>query len=225
LILGPCTVSGAAADALVRGYRDEDDERRFVCLHAAHPARGLFYEFDWTAHRAAAVAAPTPDAWALVPDELVDIAKVERVTQRTAERARGVKRTGVRSPSKRARGDAPMDVDESNDDGSPADAYDPGRNGGSSDDEPMDAAEADVPQTPSRRGRGRPRGGGTPRKPPTTPSRRGRALAAPTPHSKAALRARRTALTVRPPPPQLAQAHSAALASCVCTAGSRVRAR
>jgi origin recognition complex subunit 1 len=168
-------------------------------------------------------------------------AKREKAKQKSkkVKVARNLRGDGE-SPTKRRRvvrddNETLMDVEESSDEGPAEDVYDPGRDSEASSDEMMDAElseqddvspEDDLddddlePRTPSKR-RGRPRVDGTPRTPRTprhrgggaasTPSRRGRKLAAPTPHSKAALRARKRSIAVRPPPPQLSREHYRAL--------------
>ncbi|KAH9916185.1 P-loop containing nucleoside triphosphate hydrolase protein [Amylocystis lapponica] len=203
-IISSCTVSSAhPADAPKLATRGKgrskmtvqaSDVPVFFCQFAIDPKRGIFYEFAWETFRQEALesspdSAPGGAEWnhALAWD--VRVAK-EITTERAA---------GPSTPRKRARtepkrvahaGDSSIDVAEVQAliDASDAESRPPSDAATEQDDEAAPAP----PTTPASAG-----ASATPR-PPARPA----ALAEPTPHSKAALRARkRTALAVRPPPP------------------------
>lgn len=166
--------------------------------------RGLYYAIDWDSFRLQALAHhslhPEEAEW---PADDVWVVKANAMASSST-------RDGAPGPRKKRRVED-EDRSESSDDASGDEFEAPLKNESEDedeDDEDEDNVVAEVePRTPSRK---RKRAGTTtPRTPrrtgATTPRRRGRAkdasLAQPTPHSKAALRARKkTALAVRPPP-------------------------
>jgi origin recognition complex subunit 1 len=231
-VIGHCVISSQHEDAINALFEDDDyDEDKFVCFYAANTARGLYYDFNWSEFHRQALSSEgtTGDSWTLEPAEMAHSDRKQGKDKKGKRRRKFIKtrKDGdvPRTPRRRkvtTDGDVDMEVDESSDDVPDEETYNPESDTGSSADEPMEASEEEdtirsdgedvmeEPKTPSkRRKQGAPR---TPRRRevPTTPSRRGRRLAAPTPHSKAALRARKRSIAVRPPP-QLSQEHYKAL--------------
>lgn len=211
---------------------------RFICRSAVNPQRGLFYEFTWEAHREHAKAAPPGDwsRWEVgvsntvpeTPKPKNRIAKKRKADSESEDEesdsslpspskrlkpARKAPKRG-RPPAKKPRTKAIREDDEfepehsrSSPSGSsthPSDASD------LESDAPVEPADSDfeldddLPKTPSKRKRGGQMSATT-----TPRHKRIRNLAMPTPHSKAALRARRkkAALVVKPPPPELNEEH------------------
>ena len=190
---------------------------RFVCKSAVDTQRGLFYEFGWEAHQDHGKASP-PGDWSRWT---VSIAKDQGADADTeldgdspapgpSKRQRRVRKAPARgrSPKKKARTKATFDDEE----------FEPELSGSFAcpSDAPSTNADAvvepegldldlhdDPPKTPSKRKRAQTSATTTPR------HKRVRNLAAPTPHSKAALRARRKKLPldVMPPPPEKNDEH------------------
>lgn len=210
---------------------------RFVCRLAVDPQRGLFYEFVWEAHWEHAKAAPPGDwsRWVVGVNDIVpETPKPKaRIIKKRKLGTDSESDTSLASPSKRpkparkapARGKAPTKKKPrtktiiEDEEFEPEPSRSPSPSGSSA--HPSDASDSDsdadvepedsnlgtyddIPRTPSKRKRG----GQTSAT--TTPChRRVRTLAMPTPHSKAALRARRKQahLVVRPPPPEMNEEH------------------
>ena len=160
-------------------------ERTFCCRQAVHPKRGLYFAFNWEQHRQYALGRDL-DAWRIIPDAIVP--KTPRKRQRIL---RAIPEEGE-------------EREESKDDEEYREPTQPVEDSDEEDQAIPDEEETlitEIPQTPSRKRK----------RAPSTPRRRraianGATLAAPTPHSKAALRARanRKRMTVRPPPPDRA---------------------
>lgn len=209
---------------------------RFVCRLAVDTQRGLFYEFVLEAHREHAKAAP-PGDWTrwevgvsnVVPETPKLKTRIAKKRKLDTDSGEDESDASLQSPSKRprrarkapTRAKAPtknkprtkaITEDKefepnlsrsSSPSGSSAHPSDPSDADSDANIEP-EGSDLDVPRTPSRRKRG----GQTSAM--TTPRhKRVRTLAMPTPHSKAALRARRkmTSLVVKPPPPELNEEH------------------
>lgn len=212
---------------------------RFVCRSAVNPQRGLFYEFAWEAHRGHAMIAPPGDwsRWEVgvsnvvpeTPKPKTRIFKKRRVgTESEGEESD----SSLASPSKRPRlarkpptrtrplAKKPRTKTILEDEGFEPEPSGPSSPSGSSA-HPTDASDTesdapqeptgsdlelddDIPKTPSKRKRsGMTSATTTPR------HKRIRNLAMPTPHSKAALKARRKKVTmiVKPPPPGMDEEH------------------
>ena len=212
---------------------------RFVCRSAVDPQRGLFYEFTWEAHREHARAAPPGDwlRWAVgvsnvVPETPRPKTRIARKRKADTESEGEESDSSLPSPSKRpklarkapTRGRPPakkprtkaiLEDEEfkpepsrfSSPSGSSAHPTDASDTESDVPKKPADSdldLDDDVPKTPSKRKRG----GQTSAM--TTPRhKRIRNLAMPTPHSKAALRARRkkASMVVKPPPPEVDEEH------------------
>ena len=211
----------------------------FVCRSAVNPLRGLFYEFTWEVHREHAKAAPPGDwsRWEVgVSNAIPETPKPK--TRIAKKRKVDIKSEGedsdssLPSPSKRpkparkalTRGrpparkkprtktiledefepEASRSSSPSGSSAHPSDASD------TESDAPGEAVgsdfevDDDVPKTPSKRKRGGQTSATT-----TPRHKRIRNLAMPTPHSKAALRARRkkASTVVKPPPPEIDEEH------------------
>ena len=181
-----------STSSLVDGLRAMDFDnspypldRTFCCRFAINNVRGLYYAFLWKPHQDMALAVKSEhgsgDSWNVLPDDVVP--KTPR-KKRRLHRIREESEDDVDG----AAGDENYRDEEVAVDSDDGDEGEP-------EDEEQDPDEA-IPRTPSRKRK----------RAPSTPRRRrtkGTTLAAPTPHSKAALRARakRKHLTVRPPPP------------------------
>ena len=228
----PLTSRGAADG---EGIPEVD---RFVCRSAVNPQRGLFYEFTWEAHREHAKAAPPGDwsRWEVgvsnaVPETPKPKTRISKKRKAVSESEGEESDSSLPSPSKRpklarkapARGRPPAKKKPrtkpflEDEEFQPEHSRPPSPSGSSA--HPSDAPDTesdapvepvgsefddDVPRTPSKRKRGG-RTSAT-----TTPRhKRIRNLAMPTPHSKAALRARRkkVPLVVKPPPPEMNEEH------------------
>ena len=212
---------------------------RFICRSAVNPQRGLFYEFTWEAHREHAKAAPPENwsRWEVgvsntVPETPKPKTRIAKKRKAESESEEEESDSSLPSPSKRpkpvrkapARGRPP--AKKSRTKAIPEDEeFEPERSKSSSPSgssaHPSDASDAesdapvepagsdfelddDVPKTPSKRKRGGQTSATT-----TPRHKRIRNLAMPTPHSKAALRARRkkALLVVKPPPPEMNEEH------------------
>lgn len=179
-----------------------EDYTSFYCRLALDSRKGIYYEFDWLHHRSAALAEPT--------EEQVSGRPWIVVTETSARKGR----RRPRAVGKEALSPADSDVDseyqestggdyDGDDDRLPSIAEDI-----ESEIEPRCAVVEDVSKTTPRKRR---RVTASPSKSTTTPRKpHTRRLAIPTPHSKAALRARarsRKAPVVRFPQPELKQEH------------------
>ena len=209
----------------------------FVCKSAVNPHRGLFYEFTWEAHREHAKAAPPGDwsRWELgvinavpeTPKPKTRIARKRKADSESEEESD----SPPPSPSKRpkparkapTRGGPPVKKKPrtktilEDEEFKPEPSRSPSPSGSSAhpseasdNDAPVEPADSDLdlyddgPKTPSKRKRGGQTSATT-----TPRHKRIRNLAMPTPHSKAALRARRkkAALVIKPPPPEIDEEH------------------
>ena len=209
----------------------------FVCRSAVNTLRGLFYEFTWEAHREHAKAAPPGDwtRWEVgvsdaVPETPRPKSRVSKKRKAESESEGEESDSSLPSPSKRpkparkapARARPPVKKKPrtktilEDEEFRPEPSRSPSPSGSSAhpsdaeSDTPIERAgsdfdpDDDVPKTPSKRKRGvRTSATTTPR------HKRIRNLAMPTPHSKAALRARRkkVPLVVNPPPPEMNEEH------------------
>lgn len=212
---------------------------RFICRSAVNPQRGLFYEFAWEAHRGHAIIAPPGDwsRWEVgvsnvVPETPKPKTRISKKRRADTESEREESDSSLASPSKRPRptrkapkrtrplAKKPRTKTILEDEG-----FEPELSGPSSPSRssahPTDASDTesdtprkpagsdfeldnDIMKTPSKRKRnGMTSATTTPR------HKRIRNLAMPTPHSKAALRARRKKATmvVKPPPPGMDEEH------------------
>ncbi|KAH8092620.1 P-loop containing nucleoside triphosphate hydrolase protein [Cristinia sonorae] len=164
-------------------------QRTYCCRLAVHPVRGLYYAFSWKDHRQQALEASSEwglaEPWIVVPEPVREPPLKKRRLQPIRERKEDSEDGG--SDLAEMSEDEYQEVEEALAESSESEGQDV------SDDEPS------VPRTPSRK---RKRAPSTPRTP-RTPSRKRTTKAAPTPHSKAALRARanRKRMAIRPPPP------------------------
>ncbi|KAG6334745.1 hypothetical protein ID866_4346 [Astraeus odoratus] len=188
-----------------KGLAPQEDEASFYCRFAMDWKRGFYYEFDWEHHRANALAQSIEEqasgrSW---------LVSTEAPTKRTAQMKR--RRLKVVAPSG-------SESDADSEFRGPPDGEEPGSDddelpsiieGAESETDVKSVVTDDLPKTPSKK---RKRTVASPSKSITTPRkpRTTTKLAAPTPHSKAALRARarsRKAPAVRVPPPDLTQEH------------------
>jgi len=230
--LWPSTSKGTVGG---EGIPDVD---RFVCRSAVDTLRGLFYEFTWEAHREHAKVAPPGDwsRWAVgvsntVPETPKPKTRISRKRKADTEPERDESESPPPSPSKRpkparkapTRGkpaakkprtktvleDEEFEPEPSRPSSPSGSSAHPTDASDTKSDIPEEPADSDfdldgVPKTPSKRGRGgRASAITTPR------HKRIRNLAMPTPHSKAALRARRkkASMVVKPPPPEIDEEH------------------
>ena len=167
----------------------------------------------------ASSAWPNEDIWTVKPAQEAARRRIYAESDDEDAGRRATKAKGRGSPRKRRRVDHESGVDsgdefqapppsgsedEDSSEGAPSED-DATSHRDPDDDEAEDPVSAALPQTPSRRGRGKRKRTvpPTPRTPKTPRGPRARTdKAQPTPHSKAALRKRKkTALAVRPPPP------------------------
>ncbi|KAG9316765.1 hypothetical protein JVU11DRAFT_2827 [Chiua virens] len=183
-------------------YR-QNDATLFYCRFALDSRKGLYYDFDWSQHRMRALSESGKDqssgrSWNVPVDS------PKQKTTRTPKRPR-LKKVVEDNESSTRDTDADYEYQglvEDDEDDLPttvADEWD------SEPDTHSVVLEDDVPKTPSRK---RKRTFGTPSK--STPRKsRSNKLAAPTPHSKVAIRKRnsRKGAVVRVPPPDLTQEH------------------
>jgi len=183
---------------------------RFVCKSAVDTQRGLFYEFGWEAHQDHGKASPPGDwsRWAVsiandqgadADTELVD----DSLPPSPLKRQKPVRDapTRGRPPKKKARTKATFDDEEFEPEPSGSSACPSNASGINTDtavepDLDLDLYD-DPPKTPSKRKRAQTSATTTPR------HKRVHNLAAPTPHSKAALRTRRKKLPLNGTPPPL----------------------
>lgn len=180
----------------------EKDPTTFYCRLAMEPRKGIYYEFDWEAHRSSALARPIEDQvsgkhWKVATQVLSRRQKRPAQTKR-----RRLGRTLEKDIHSQTESDAGSEFhdpvqsdDEDNENDIPSTIDD-----ADSETDIQSVKTDDPPKTPSRkRKRATITSTSTPRRPHTTK------LAAPTPHSKAALRARarsrKRAPAVRLPPP------------------------
>ena len=209
---------------------------RFICRSAVDPLRGLFYEFTWEAHREHAKAASPGDRsrWAVgvsnaVPETPRPKTRIARKRKADTEsegeesdfslpspskRPKSTRKAPTRGkpPAKRPRTKTILEDEEfepeplrpSSPSGSSAHPTDASGTESDLPKEPVDSDFDDIPKTPSKRKRdGRTSVTTTPR------HKRIYNVAMPTPHSKAALRARRkkALMVVKPPPPEIDEEH------------------
>ncbi|KAL4064591.1 P-loop containing nucleoside triphosphate hydrolase protein [Scleroderma citrinum] len=178
----------------------EEDPTTFYCRFAMDPRKGIYYEFDWETHRSSALACPVEDQvsgkqWTVTTEVHSERKRLAQTKRRRLRRTAETEGSDVGSEYH----------DPAHSDNGATDDLFSLVNDVDSEIDIKSVATDDTPKTPSRkRKRSAPsspsKGTTTPRKPRRTK------LAAPTPHSKAALRARarsRKAPAVRLPPPDL----------------------
>ncbi|KAF8323765.1 P-loop containing nucleoside triphosphate hydrolase protein [Clavulina sp. PMI_390] len=202
-ILAHCSVSNDPKDALDSEEDQPNDEHKFCCFYAIRAEKGVYYNFNWGFHREQALLASDgviarPSAWKLRPrDEDID----ETMTSPSKKRA---------SPTKRKRpddGDSDAASESSTEHSGDEFSLEAASSDSESDDDHgVDSDESSMsnrtPHTPRKRRRI-----GTTHSPskrddfdmentrifqtPSKPKQPSRAASvAPTPHSKAGLRAR-----------------------------------
>ena len=212
---------------------------RFVCRSAVNPQRGLFYEFIWEVHREHAKAAQPGDwsRWEvgvsnIVPETPKSKTRIAKRWQAELDSEDEGSDSSLPSPSKRPKParkaptrsrppakkkprtktileDEEFEPEHSRSPSPSGSSAHPSDAPDTESDSPAEPADSDfdpnddVPRTPSKRKRGQTSATTTPR------HKRIRNLAMPTPHSKAALRARRkkAPLVIRPPPPEMNEEH------------------
>jgi origin recognition complex subunit 1 len=161
----------------------------FFCVNAVDSRRGLYFELDWHAHRKRSLERAKEDGmewgsgapWAVAVEPLQ-----KHRTRTTSARVQEDAHTDSGAGS-----DGEYRDESASEPSDRADVLDPS------------STDSDFPRTPSKK---RKRSGST-----TSTPRRKRvapALAAPTPHSKRALRARARRPAMRAPPPEMAGAFS-----------------
>ncbi|KAF9227182.1 P-loop containing nucleoside triphosphate hydrolase protein [Gyrodon lividus] len=182
----------------------QDDITDFYCRLALDSRKGLYYKFDWKLHKAHALSESVE---AQTSGRSWNVA-VESPTRKRTKPQKRPKLKIVTEEDERSTRETDTDYeyqepidDDDDDEGAPSIATD------DPDSEPDfhgAILEDDLPKTPSRK---RKRTHSTPSK--STPRKpRATKLAAPTPHSKAAIRKRnRKGPTVRVPPPDLTREH------------------
>lgn len=174
----------------------------FYCRLAIESRSNIYYDFHWATHRQRALSGSNED---IAHGTCWHVAVEVPLSKRRAK-----KRTKLQDIAEESDDDSVRDRDYEYDEApsEPDDSLVPAAVDGSSDNETaLSEPTNDVPKTPSRK---RKRTSSTPKSTPkSTPSKkRGPGLAAPTPHSKAALRKRsRKAPAFRVPPPNLTQEH------------------
>ncbi|KAG1870761.1 P-loop containing nucleoside triphosphate hydrolase protein [Suillus subalutaceus] len=203
-ILSHCTISEAPQTAPTARKRSNwigataEENKLFYCRLAIESRSNIYYDFHWAAHKQQALGSSNED--------LANGTCWHVAVETTPSRRRTKKRTKLQDIAEES-GDDPVRDRDYEDDEPPSEPDDhliPSLVDDTSDNEttlsrPID----DIPKTPSRK---RKRALSTLK---STPSKkRALKLAAPTPHSKAALRKRsRKAPAVRVPPPNLTQEH------------------
>jgi len=186
----------------------EKDPTTFYCRLAMEPRKGIYYEFDWEAHRSSALVHPIEDQvsgnhWKVATQVLSRRQKRPAQTKR-----RRLGRTLEKEIQSQAESDAGSEYHDptQSDDEDTANDLPSITDGADSETDMQSVPTGDTPKTPSRkRKRATITSTSTPRRSRTTK------LAAPTPHSKAALRARarskRTPAVRLPPPDFQTQEH------------------
>lgn len=180
----------------MEAYKVEDapyeHDRTFCCRSAISSRHGLYYEFTWEEHRAEALATADEEygngtSWDLVPKEPVQPKKKEESGIGRKKRRLGPIREEDEEEAGSAIGDGEYRDEEVSVQSSDTEEAEVAAS------EEEEEEEEDLPRTPSRK---RKRAPSTPRR------KRTNTLAAPTPHSKAALKARanRKRIAVRPLP-------------------------
>jgi len=169
----------------------------FYCRLAIESRSNIYYDFRWSAHKQRALSSS---------NEELSHGTCWHVAVEAPSLRRRAKRTKLQDIAEESDDDSLRDRDYEHDvsPSEPDDSLIPAVIDNSSDDETTVSEPADeIPKTPSRK---RKRAVTTPK---STPSKkRAPKLAAPTPHSKAALRKRsRKAPNFRVPPPNLTQEH------------------
>ncbi|KAG2154009.1 P-loop containing nucleoside triphosphate hydrolase protein [Suillus clintonianus] len=203
-ILSHCTISEVPNTAPTARKRSNwitatpEEKTNFYCRLAIESRSNIYYDFHWAIHKQQALASSNED--------LANGTCWHVAVETTPSRQRTKKRTKLQDIAEESGDDSVRDRDYENDEppSEPDDHLIPSVIDDASDSEtPLSAPIDEVPKTPSRK---RKRTITTPK---STPSKkRGPKLAAPTPHSKAALRKRsRKAPAVRVPPPNLTQEH------------------
>ncbi|KAI0701093.1 P-loop containing nucleoside triphosphate hydrolase protein [Cytidiella melzeri] len=203
-VIGRCIVTSSRTlgySVVLNSKPLAEHEQTYCCFYATNTQKGLFYDFDWERHKSEALkftrhweSLQQWDPADNASKEFAPSTPSRRARARAVATSRSTRKSSLRKPVLSDEDDsgsefeAPSEPSESEpevDQHSEAEVD-------NVQDEPD--AEDFTPRTPSRRKRGSV--AGTPRRPRTT-------LAAPTPHSKAALRARakKRSLAVRPPPP------------------------
>ncbi|KAG1835120.1 P-loop containing nucleoside triphosphate hydrolase protein [Suillus variegatus] len=203
-ILSHCTISEVPQTTPTARKRSNwvgataEENEIFYCRLAIESRSNIYYDFHWEAHKQQALGSSNED--------LANGTCWHVAVETTPLRRRTKKPKKLQDIAEESGDDAVRDRDYENDEppSEPDDHLIPSVVDDASDNEtalsgPID----DVPKTPSRK---RKRALSTPK---STPSKkRAPKLAAPTPHSKAALRKRsRKAPAIRVPPPNLTQEH------------------
>lgn len=168
----------------------------FYCRLAIESRSNIYYDFNWAAHKLRALSSSNED---LAHGTCWHVA-----VEAPSLRRRAKKRSKLQDIAEESDDDSVRDRDYEYDASEPEDPLIPSAVDDASDNETAPSEPADdIPKTPSRK---RKRTLSTPK---STPSKkRAPKLAAPTPHSKAALRKRsRKAPAFRVPPPNLTQEH------------------
>lgn len=174
------------------------DNTSFYCRFAIESRSNIYYDFHWAVHKLRVLSSPSENlasgtCWHVAVDA-------------PSSKLRTKKRTRLQAIAEESDGDATCDRDYEYDE-SPSEPDEPLISSAVDDASDKETALSeptiDIPKTPSRK---RKRTLSTPK---STPSKkRTPKLAAPTPHSKAALRKRsRKAPVFRVPPPNLTQEH------------------
>ncbi|OJA08263.1 hypothetical protein AZE42_02066, partial [Rhizopogon vesiculosus] len=207
-ILSHCTISDVPPDGLstVRTARKRgswvtatsEGNTQFYCRLAIESRSNIYYDFNWAAHKQRALSSSNED---LAEGTCWHVAVEAPSSSRRAK-----KRTKLQAIVEERDDDSARDRDYEYDEppSEPDDPLVPSTIDDASDNETtISGPTDDIPKTPSRK---RKRTLSTPK---STPSKkRAPKLAAPTPHSKAALRKRgRKAAAFRVPPPNLTQEH------------------
>ncbi|KAG0706716.1 P-loop containing nucleoside triphosphate hydrolase protein [Suillus ampliporus] len=203
-ILSHCTVSEVPHTAPTVRKRHNwiiatsEDNTLFYCRLAIESRSNIYYDFNWAAHKQQSLSSSNED--------LANGTCWHVAVEATPSRRRTKKRTKLQDIAEESGDDSVRDRDYENDElpSEPDDHLIPSVVDDASDSEAaVSVPTDDIPKTPSRK---RKRTSSTPK---STPSKkRAPKLAAPTPHSKAALRKRsRKAPAVRVPPPNLTQEH------------------
>ncbi|KAH7884236.1 P-loop containing nucleoside triphosphate hydrolase protein [Phlebopus sp. FC_14] len=210
-IIGHCTVSDKLSTQRVesesssrrraRAQAGNDNISDFFCRLALDSRKGLYYEFNWTSHKAHALSSPVEEqASGKCWNVAVMLPSRKRQTQKRPRLTRVVEEDEMSTRDGDEDYEYREPAEDEEEDNTPSTAS------VEVESEPDVHSEIleDVPKTPSKK---RKRTISTPSK--TTPRKnRTPKLAAPTPHSKAALRKRgRKAPGVRVPPPDFTQEH------------------
>lgn len=175
---------------------------RFYCRLAIEPRKGIYYGFDWEAHRSSALALPIEHQVSGTHWNVATQVPSKSQKRPARTKRRKIKQTHEQDAQPQTESDASSEYRDltPSDDEDTADEVHSMTDGGRSETDVQSVATDDAPKTPRKRKRATAIGTSTPRRPRTTK------LAAPTPHSKAAMRARarsRKLAPVRLPPPDL----------------------